>query len=71
MYRNYQHSLSSYVTAGAKTGASIGRCITGIAGAVTGGLAGGAMGCFHWLAEKPLACLGLLLKKSDSFEENE
>lgn len=70
MYRNYQRSLSSYVMAGAETGASVGRCITGLAGAVTGGLAGAAVGCFHWLAAKPLACLNLL-KKSEPFEENE
>ena len=67
---NYnRNSLFSSVMTGAKTGAAIGKCMTGIVGTATGGLAGAAVGCLCGLVMKPLANLHLL-DKVISFVEN-
>ena len=55
MESNYSRkSLFADVMSGAKTGAAIGRSMTGLVGAATGGLAGAAIGCLCGLVMKPL-----------------
>ena len=54
MYTNHsEQSLFADVMAGVETGAAIGKCVTGIAGAVTGGLTDAIAGCLYWLVIKP------------------
>lgn len=65
MESNYnRNSLFADVISGAKTGATIGRSMTGLVGAATGGLAGAAIGCLCGLVMKPL-------KRWIAFAENE
>ena len=55
MESNYSRkSLFADVMSGAKTGAAIGRSMTGLVGAATGGLAGAAIGCLCGIVIKPL-----------------
>lgn len=54
MVQNYDDgSIFDTVKVGMETGAAVGKCVTGFAGAVTGGLTGAVAGCLYWLVSLP------------------